>query len=335
MTRPLLSVIVPIVSDTMRRTADSTHLARNLEALSQQGDPPPFEILVPHVPGVEGLEQLAARFPQVVFLPVPDLETFTGHGGSREHHDELRARGVAAARGEIVALLEDHARPDRHWCRRIVEAHHADVAAVGGAIENDIDRPLNWAVYFCDFGRYQNPVVAGEAASVSDANVGYKRSALESIGPVWRRSFRETAVNETLVSRGEKLVLSPEVIVYQHRSGLKLASALAERFIWGRSYAFARSSLTSPARRLAYGAFAPVLPALLVARMTANVMRKRRCRRAFIRALPLTLLLAASWSAGEMAGYLRSRGRRSSSSKGPRPTVTRGDGKKGRKDPTL
>ncbi|MBI3950389.1 MAG: glycosyltransferase [Acidobacteria bacterium] len=308
---PQLSVVVVIVSDTTDARGDVSHLAGNLEALTQQINPPPMEVVVPYHLRVEGIEELKRRFPTVVFIPVNDLKTFTGQGGSREHHDELRARGLAAARGEIIGLLEDHARPDPYWCARMVEAHQQSYAAVGGAIENGIDRLLNWAVYFCDFGKYQNPVAEGESPFVSDANVSYKRSALESIRPVWQESFHETAVNWALISRGEKLALSPRIIVYQHRGQLRLGSALKERFVWGRSYAGTRSKLVRGSKRMFYAALSPLLPAVLLLRMAVNVMKKGRCVGAFLKAFPLTTMLTASWSLGELIGYLTARANRS------------------------
>jgi hypothetical protein len=139
---------------------------------------------------------------------------------------------------------------------------------------------------------------------VSDANVSYKRSALGSIRPVWQEIFHETAVNWALTSRGETLALSPNIIVYQHRSNLRLGSALKERFIWGRSYAATRSKLISGAKRMIYAALSPVLPGVLLLRMTVNVMKKGRCVGAFLKAFPLTVLLTVSWSLGELVGYL-------------------------------
>jgi hypothetical protein len=273
---PLLSVVVAIVSDTVGARCDASHLAGSLEALGGQRDAPSMEVIVPYHARVQGIEELKGRFPGVVFLPVDDLKTFTGEGGSREHHDELRARGVAAARGEIIGLLEDHARADPYWCARVVEAHRRGYAAVGGAIENGIDRPLNWAVYFCDFGRYQNPLPEGESPTVSDANVAYKRTALESIRPIWQAIFREIEVNSALLSRGERLALSPKIVVHQHRSDLRLAGALKERFIWGRSYAMARGGVAGGARRKRYAALVPALPAVLLLRMLATAIKKRR-----------------------------------------------------------
>jgi len=305
-TAPSVSVVVAIASDTVTGRPDTAYLARTLEALRQQIDPPPLEILVPHHRGLRGIEDLRRRFPEVRFLPV-NLRGPTV--ASREHHDELRARGLQAARGEILALTEDHARPDPRWCARLLEAHRQTFAAVGGAIENEVDRPLNWAVYFCDFGRYQNPVSAGETAFASDVNVAYKRSALESVQQVWQESFCEPVVNAALAARGQKLALSPEIIVYQHRSGLRLAEALLERFIWGRSYGAARARLAGNARRLLYTLFSPALPALLLLRMAANVIRKGRCVGRFLTAFPLLVLLAVSWSCGELAGYVTGRPR--------------------------
>jgi hypothetical protein len=303
---PLLSVVVVIVSDTTDARADVSHLARCLEALAGQVEPPPVEVLVPYHPAVEGIEELQTRFPEVVFFQADGLKTYTGVGGSREHHDELRARGLAAARGPIIGLLEDHARPDPRWCARVVAAHQQPYAAVGGAIENGINRPLNWAVYFCDFGKYQNPVPAGESPFASDANISYKRSALEAIRPVWQEIFHETAVNWALTSRGQKLALSPEIIVHQHRSDLRLLSALKERYVWGRSYAATRAKFLG-SKRLVYAALAPLLPAILLLRMGVTSLKKRRCFFAFLKALPWIALLTACWSWGELVGYATGR----------------------------
>ncbi len=306
-TEPTLSVIVVIVSDTTDSRRHASYLQDCLRGLSEQVNAPAMEIIVPYKPPVDGIDRVKQLFPQVEFVPVDRLQTFTGQGGNREHHDELRARGLEAARGQIIALLEDHARPDAHWSAAVVKAHqerYSAYAGVGGAIENGVERSLNWAVYFCDFGRYENPVREGDSLFASDANVSYKRAALESIKPVWEQVFHETAVNWALTSRGDKLALSREIVVYQNRTGLQLRSALKERFIWGRSYAATRSRLARGAKRLVYAALSPLLPAILMARMTTNALKKGRHTGAFLKALPLTVMLTLSWSVGELVGYL-------------------------------
>jgi hypothetical protein len=298
---PALSVVVAIVSDTTGRP-DTRHLAQCLAALTRQRGAPVMEIIVPHLPGMAGIAALCEEYPNVRFIEAQGLRTYTGRSGSREHHDELRARGLALAHGNIIALIEDHGIPAPDWSAYIDATLRPPFAAVGGAIENGVERPLNWAVYFCDFLRYQNPVQAGESAFASDANIAYRRAALESIRPVWQESFYEPAVNEALRSRGEIVALAPDVVLYQHRQGLRFGSALKERFVWGRSYAALRGKL-APRRRLLWALFSPALPVLLLARMTAMAWKKRRTFAPFLKVLPLTGMLLITWAMGELAGY--------------------------------
>jgi hypothetical protein len=110
-----------------------------------------------------------------------------------------------------------------------------------------------------------------------------------------------------LAERGETLWLSPDVIVDQHRLDLRLEAALRERYVWGRSYAAVRVAGARLSRRLRFAAICPLLPAVLVLRLFRNVLRKRRNRAAFLRALPFILLLTSVWSFGELVGYLTGR----------------------------
>jgi hypothetical protein len=202
-----------------------------------------------------------------------------------------------------VGLLEDHELPDPGWCASVAAAHRGPHAAVGGAIENGIDRALNWAVYYCDFGKYQNPVPAGPAPFASDANVTYKRDDLERVRSCWQDSFREVVVNGALESAGRTIVLDPRIIAYQNRRGLSLGTAIHERFVWGRSYAATRRSLLTLPKRCVYAALSPLLPAVLLLRM-ARTARERGSFGTFVRAMPLIGLLLVTWSAGEGIGYL-------------------------------
>jgi hypothetical protein len=303
---PALSVVVAIVSDTVGET-DTVHLAPCLEALLRQENAPSMEILVPYGTGLRGIDRMRSIFPAVRFIEVAGVRSAVPQRRSREHHDILRARGLAESRGGIAALIEDHGVAAPGWAARMVEAHRGPAVAVGGAIENGVQRPLNWAVYFCDFLRYQNPLPNGEAATASDANVSYKRAALDAVRPVWREAFHESIVNHALFERGGRLALSPEAVVEQRRRGLRLAAALKERFVWGRSYGATRAAAAPTARRVFWAVFAPVLPALILARMSLMAWRKRRTFGPFLVALPLTAALTVSWSWGEFAGYLTGR----------------------------
>jgi hypothetical protein len=303
---PVLSVVIAIASDTTVPT-DTRHLEPCVEALKRQTGGIPTEIIVPLPPGVVGLDALRRSQPDVQLLEIANLRMYPARRNSREHHGELIAHGFAHARGRIVALIEDHdiAAPD--WSARLIEAHRGPFAGVGGAIENGVGRPLNWAVYFCDFLRYQNPLPDGESTRASDANVSYKREALEKIRSVWQEEFHEAMVNEAVLAGGGKLALTPRAVVYQHRQDLRFLTILKERAIWGRSFGAWRCQRAGTLQRLVWIVFSPVLPVLLPLRLAAMAIRKRRTVRPFFRALPITAALTASWSWGELTGYVTRR----------------------------
>jgi hypothetical protein len=304
---PKLSVVVAIMSDTSAGRVDTSFLRACLTALQAQIDPPPMEIIVPYHRQVEGVAQLQAEFPRVIFVDVSDLISPIVRGG-KEHHQEMRALGLARAQGEIVGMVEDVGRPDPRWCAQAMKVHESsDYAAVGGAIENGVDRPLNWAVYFCDFGIYQNPVPAGPTRVVSDANVTFKRGALESVRTVWEKAFYEPEVNAALLAQNQGLALSPDLVVYQHRAGLTLKSAMQERVVWARAYAANRSKGLSIARHVILVVLSPLLPILMLLRMTLAVLRRGRSVRQFLKALPLTVCLVAATAWGELLGYCAGR----------------------------
>ena len=110
---PELSVVVVVL-------AGGPHLARCLEVLgrqapmeSRQPGAPPVEVIVPHDESLLELDSLRQRFPEVRFL----------YCAGRRTYAELRAAGVRAARGRLVAITEDQSIPPEQWCANIVAAH--------------------------------------------------------------------------------------------------------------------------------------------------------------------------------------------------------------------
>jgi hypothetical protein len=293
-----LSVIVTIVSG-------AGHLPVCLSALLQQQDCSSHEIdiIVPYDARDTRIATLQQEFPTVRFEPV--TLTVEGPAGlCHEHFDELRAAGLRIAHGAVVALLEDHEQPAPDWCSRLLAAHRLPHAAIGGAVENAVDRPLNWAVYFLDFGRYQNPLTAGPSGFLTDVNIGYKHSTLQALRPVWEQQFSEPALHGALQAAGHTLWLSPDVVVYQRRTGLTLAHAMRERYVWGRFFAGNRIQGKPAAARLAYSIMCLAVPGIILLKKIRDILQKRRHGGAFLRALPFTLLLILCWTLGELVGYV-------------------------------
>ena len=296
-----LSVVITLVSG-------ADHLPACLATLhKQQGcEAEQLEIIVPYDERDTQIASLRQDFPQVRYHPVA-LSVEGPAGLCHEHFDELRAAGLRLARGEIVALLEDHENPAPEWCANMLAAHRMPHAAVGGAVENDVDRPVNWAVYFLDFGRYQNPVKTGPSGFLTDVNIGYKRVALESTRQLWEEHFSEPVLHGALLDAGHTLWLSSDIVVYQHRTGLTLSRAMRERYVWGRFFAGNRIRGKSPAMRLAYSAMTLAVPGIILLKKIRDILNKKRHGAAFLRALPVTLLLILCWTWGELIGYLTAR----------------------------
>jgi hypothetical protein len=284
-----LSVVVVIL-------AGPQYVVRCLEALEKQ-HAKPDEVIVPHDDRVGNIGAIQRRFPAVQFV----------HQAGRRSYAELRALGFRNARGDIIALTEDHCSPDPTWCARILELHRGQYAAVGGSVDKEgSDTALNWAIYLSDFGRYMNPVREGPAGYLTDCNVAYKRSAIEPIQELWADAFHETTVNWALQGRGQTLLLSPTVVVHQQRS-LTWEYALRERFNFGRLFASTRVAAVSPVKRIVYAGASGLLPFIIVGRVVRNVAEKRRAVGHFFRSLPNIVVLALTWSLGEFVGYLTGR----------------------------
>ncbi len=301
---PELSVVVGLISG---RREDLAHC---LDALAAQEDPPAFEVIVPYDPPCADVATLASEHPDVRFVEASELDTAAARaGGSREHHDTLRTVGLEAARGRVVAMTEDHAVASPTWCRDMLTLveENPKLAAIGGAVDCKSDRLLNWAVYWCDFGRYQNPLTEGPAQFVSDSNVAYRQEALAAIRDAWKDDYHETLVHDALVGQGHEIWLTPRSQVWQQRGDLAAGWAIKERFVWARSYAGTRVRAVPFAKRSVYAALSFALPLVLTWRLVAGVRGRALpagVGRRFVAALPWILVLNGFWALGEFVGYV-------------------------------
>lgn len=273
-----------------------SNVVRCIEALKRQQSPPSMEIIVVIESRLHDAK-MSEQFRDVEFIwPSPGRHTFA----------ELRAAGVHASRGEIVAITEDQCIPPPQWCANVAATHRARPnTAIGGTVDKEgSDSALNWAIYLRELGvGYMPPVDDGPSHQLTDCNVTYKRADLDAIADVWRAAFHEPKVHEALAARGEKLWLSNALLTMQQRS-FHLSAALRERYEFGRLYGAMRVSQSSLERRLMMSVAAVVLPALLVARVALATLSKRRHRWQCLRALPYLVLFASAWSWGELLGYL-------------------------------
>lgn len=304
MSPPRLSIVVTIVDG-------GEALRECLRALAGQVAAPALEVIVPYDDSVEAIKELSAEFVDVRFIPlgrVPTRRPLRSPGGQHELFDRRRAVGLAEATGEIVCILEDRGVPDPTWAARVSWLHEElPHAVIGGAVECGVDASLNWAVYFCDYGRYQLPLLPGSREYVTDVNISYKREPLMRLRPLWQERYHETTVHWQLARDGETLYLTPDLVVWQRRRGLSVGSILRERVEWGRLFAYTRARELGVGRRLGYALLSPLLPALLLVRHTRLQAEKRRRLKRFLRVSPLVAVFLSAWSFGELVGYVTGR----------------------------
>lgn len=298
-----LSVVVTIVD------AGET-LVRCLAALAAQQGVQGLDVIVPWDDSVPGMADIARRFPAFSFPALGRLTTaraWQSASGQHELFDRRRAAGLALVTGDVIAILEDRGVPRPDWAAKLLDAHtRLPHAVIGGGIELGRQAPLNRAVFFCDFNRYQPPFEAGPREWVSDVNIGYKRRAIDATREIWRERYHETSVHWALVRMGEVLFLSPDFIVEQMRDNLSLGSLVGERFAWGRLFAYTRAREMGLGSRLALTAGSVVLPLVLLLRHARMQQAKGRLG-GFLRVAPSVAVLLTAWSLGEALGYLTAR----------------------------
>lgn len=249
---------------------------------------------------------LERRFPDVRWLRAP-----RGSNVPR-----MRSFGIARSRGEVVAFLEDDCVAAETWCAALLAAHRGPHAAVGGAVEpGGYTKALDWAVYFCEYGRFMRPLPKGEARALPGTNASYKREALAELAnkggrgvkyeppvPDPSEGFYEVFAHEALRRAGRLLKADAAPVVWNVNSWTA-GRALKTRFHHGRGFAGMRVAGRPMLGRIAYLGIAVVLPAVQTGRVAREAISRRRHVRRLARALHWTLMLSVSWSLGELVGY--------------------------------
>ena len=97
---------------------------------------------------------------------------------------ELRARGVAEARGEIVAMIEDHCEPAPDFVATMLASHarHPEQVIAGAVVHGSTTRLIDRANFLVVHARNLPPrtEIPGSAWIPTPSNVSYKRAAVPS-----------------------------------------------------------------------------------------------------------------------------------------------------------
>jgi len=269
-----------------------------LAALERQQGRALAEIIVADS-STDGTSEIVGRqFPEVRLL----------HSDAPLTLPQLRGRGIAAARGEIVAVIDAYSIVDEGWLLETLKAHdtHPHVV-IGGSVdlhETCRRSVTGWAIYINEYGMFMPPVPYGETWILPGANIAYKRQALFDEHDTPRfEEFWKTFANWDLESAGQPLLLVPGMGV-RLRKPIPFLDFLRTRVDHGRCFGGMRMASRPLGERVVRAASCLLVPFVLQYRWSRPYLRKRRHLGVFLLTLPLQLLLFATWAIGECVGYL-------------------------------
>ena len=298
--QPELSIIVTI--------CDGGESLRNcLLALRRQENPPTIEVIVPFDQQSLEASDMAAEFPEFCFLDVGILGKNEPKNATELHEfwDARRAAGIRAANGRLIGMLHDRCIPADDWAASMISLHSEHpVAAVGGCVDNGIDTIWHWAVHFYDFARYIAPVPTEESDFLSVTNLCYSAKELRQFEHLYKHGFKELPVHDAIQAAGKKMILSDRPRTTEFRPRVRTSELAMEWYHWGRKYARIRKTDLSVAQRLLRALGSPLVPFILLFRLSEVQRRKKVHFRRFLVASPLVFLIVSMWALGECAGYL-------------------------------
>ena len=275
----------------------SAVIERCLSALHAQTTPELPEIIVADS-STDGTDAIVrARFPTVRLLHVDEPLTVP----------RLRARGIAVASGEVIAILDPYAIADRQWAEALLAEHAVRPSPIiGGTVDlydADGQGPLAWARYINEYGMFMPPMVAGAMDILAGSNLSYKRAALLDNAKFQPDAFWKTFVNESAEAAGSPLWLASSVRVALLKP-IDFRDYFRTRFDHGRCYAGMRVTGRSRVEKWLRAASAPLLPWVLLGRTGRRYYAKKRHREKLLTTLPFQLALFGNWALGELVGYL-------------------------------
>lgn len=223
------------------------------------------------------------------------------------HIFRLRAEGLRTAKGEIVAITEDHCRASSDWCRQVLKTHtlHPQALIIGGAVYNGATRQIiDWANFFYSNEPSWPPSQGPWRADITgQANASYKHRALvdyprdNMAEGIFRDRFRADA----------GLMLNEPACRIHHVQSLGFAGSCRVHFHDGRCIAALRRARAGKKRLILEtmkNLLVPLRALVAATRVTARCARRHpEIRPIVLRAIPWTLAVSISHVTGEFIGW--------------------------------
>jgi glycosyltransferase involved in cell wall biosynthesis len=272
-------------------------IAECLTALERQVTTASYEIILVDSSNDGVADLVAQRFPAVTVY------------GSKERlfpGDALNL-GISQAAGDILAFTGADCVAAPNWIEEIVKAHQAPHPVIGGVVAHgNPESYVAWANYFCEFTQWMPQTPDGPMVEIPTGCLSVKRWAFDRYGPFLEGTFcSDTAFNWKLVEGGQWPIFRNSLRV-AHLSLYTGSGLLRKKLFHGRTFARVRvaEQRFSTLKRAAFALGAPVLPLLLLARVSLRLLKNRGYLGPFMVASPLVFLGLTAWSVGEFLGYV-------------------------------
>jgi hypothetical protein len=289
------------VSVVVASGAGGPFLFRCLDSLRDQAAAHQADVIVVDRCGEPTSQRVEREYPFVTLIKADVSQ-------GRPTVQELRRQGAWRARGEVVAILEEHKVAPPDWLDVIRRSFQPGDAAIGGPIlDADYSRLRDWVVYFSEYHNYMPPWEDGDRYQLNGANVAYCRRLLLEHDGVLGTGYWEVVLYPRLARQGRFRAV-PAMGVY-HVGPYDYGYYLGQRYFVSRAWGGSQRRTASLLRRLAYLIAAPLVPLLLLGRVVHRAAQSKHRLGKLLLALPLLLPTAVAYVWGEWLGYLVGAGR--------------------------
>lgn len=276
-------------------TDSAPRLRKVLRCYRAQTDPGRLEIVVVALAGatISHAEISALGFPHVRLVAV------AGHDLAR-----AETQAVHAATAPFVLFAQTHGYPRPGFVDALLAATRTGSWTVVGPVMANANphSVVSWAAMCIHYGVWSAQSARGATLSTPGHHSVYERRALLALGDELSLHLDAGAsLQDALRARGGTLFLEPAASLAIVNIS-RLGPFLSDQFLQSAKFARQRRRDWSPARRLLYVMGAPLIPAVRLARIAADLRREGRLHELW-RGLPVLLAGLALSAAGECLGY--------------------------------
>ncbi|MFH2144433.1 MAG: glycosyltransferase family 2 protein [Candidatus Omnitrophota bacterium] len=202
---PFISIVIP----TYNRAALLCECIKSVMRLEYPKDA--FEIIVVDDGSTDGSEECLERMLPESRGKIKYLREITNRGVAA-----ARNRGFAAAKGEIIACLDDDCRAQEDWLQKIVATFmcYPNASAVGGSIINAIESSLAWASYIIEFSTWFPWGRMRPVSTIPTCNIAYRKQAINGhkfLEEHKGMGFEDSLFNHNLIRSGKTIIFNQAI----------------------------------------------------------------------------------------------------------------------------